>query len=96
MPLCSWSWQIVDGRARKAATIRVNPERAKKEGILRALLACQAQNRTTIPSKSGDGGHTLRLTGTATTTQSVNSMKTILSLERKVLMTSWANIGFLK
>jgi len=29
------------------------------------LLACQAQNRTTIPSKSGDGGHTLRLTGTA-------------------------------
>jgi len=26
-------------------------------------VACQAQNRTTIPSKSGDGSHTLRLTG---------------------------------
>jgi hypothetical protein len=52
-------------RARKAATIRVIP----KEGILRALLACQAQNRTTIPSKSGDGGHTLRLTDTATASQ---------------------------
>ena len=25
------------------------------------LLKCQAQNRTTIPSKSGDGSHTLSL-----------------------------------
>ncbi len=45
------------GRARKVATIQ--------EGILRALFTCQAQNRTTIPSKSGDGSRTLSLTGNA-------------------------------
>jgi len=54
----------------------------------RALLACQAQNRTTIPSKSGDGSHTLRLTGAATAMQSV---KTILRLERR-LLTGYVNI----
>jgi hypothetical protein len=69
-------------RARKAATIRVIPQ---KEGILRALLACQALNRTTIPSKSGDGSHTLRLTDTATASQ-------ILRLERELLTTNWVNI----
>jgi hypothetical protein len=40
-----------------------------KEGILRAFLACQAQNRTAISSKGEDGGNTLRVTGTATTTR---------------------------
>jgi hypothetical protein len=34
-----------------------------KGGLLRALLTYQAQNRTAIPIKSGDGGHTLSLTG---------------------------------
>jgi hypothetical protein len=62
MLLWPFSWQIIVGRATKAATIRVI---AQKEGILRALLACQAQNRTTAPSKSGDGGHTLSLTHNA-------------------------------
>jgi hypothetical protein len=73
-------------RARKAATIRVIP---LKEAILRALLACQAQNRTTIPSKSGDGSHTLRLTDTATASQ-------IFRLERELLTTNWVNIRFLE
>jgi len=40
-----------------------------KEDKLHVLLTHQAQNRTTIPSKSGDSGHTLSLTGTATTMQ---------------------------
>jgi len=53
-----------------------------KEAILHALLACQAQNRTTIPRKSRDDSHILRLTGTATAMQSV---KMILRLERKGL-----------
>ena len=54
--------QIIVGRATKATTIRVI---AQKEGILCALLACQAQNRTTAPSNSGDSGHTLSLTHNA-------------------------------
>ena len=32
-------------------------------GLLCVLLTCQTQNRTTFPIKSGDGGHTLSLTG---------------------------------
>jgi hypothetical protein len=32
-----------------------------KKGVLHALPACQAQNRTIAPSKSGDDGHTLSL-----------------------------------
>ena len=59
---------IVVGRARKAA----------KEGILCATLTCQAQNRTAIPSKSGDGSHTLRLTGATTAVQPVKNAKMIL------------------
>src|SRR5712672_139114 len=49
------------GRTREAVSTRVIPP---KEGILvlHVLLTCQAQNRTTIPSKSGDGSHILRLT----------------------------------
>jgi hypothetical protein len=67
MLLRPFSWQIIVGRATKAATIRgvaclSSSVIAQKEGILRALLACQAQNRTTAPSNSGDGGHTLSLT----------------------------------
>jgi len=59
-----------------------------KEGMLHVLLACQAQNRTTTPSKSRNGSYTLRLIGTATAMQSVNA---ILRLERKML-TNLVNI----
>jgi len=51
----------------RSSSIDVHPSSLNDSG---GMLACQAQNRTTIPSKSGDGGHTLRLTGTATSTQS--------------------------
>ena len=49
-------------------------------------LACQAQNRTTIPSKSGDGGRTLSLTGSEAlqlrpSQLATRSVKTILILE---------------
>src|SRR6266849_9320383 len=52
------------GRARNAATTGVIPP---KKGILHSLSACQAQNRATIPRKSGEDSHTLRLTGGAAT-----------------------------
>ena len=54
----------------------------QEEGTLCALplLTCQAQNRTTIPSKSGDSGHTLCLTGNYST---LKSLKMILRSERK-------------
>jgi hypothetical protein len=45
---------------------RNNQSHPPKEGVLRAVLTCQAQNRTAIPSKSGDGGYTLSLIGNAT------------------------------
>jgi hypothetical protein len=69
----------------------------KKEGILRALLSCQAQNRTTISSKSG-GSHTLKLTGTATRlAHAVREDDLKVGKESdKVLMTSWVNIWFLE
>jgi len=47
-----------------------------KEDKLCVLLTRQAQNRTTVPSKSGDGGHTLSLTGTATTMQPLEVNRT--------------------
>src|SRR5712675_1412421 len=63
--LCPCSLHSELERTRNASTLSPPPN----EGILRALLACQAQNRTTISSKSGDGSHVLRLTDTATVMQ---------------------------
>jgi len=64
MPSCSCGVSVGKSELEesKAATIRVI---AQKEDILRALLACQTQNRTTVPSKSGDNGHILSLTHNA-------------------------------
>ena len=51
-------------------TTRLNHD-SESVGILCALLVCQGQSMATIPSKSGDGGHTLSLTGNATAMHSV-------------------------
>ena len=54
-----FSRQIKVERTRQAATTRTIP---KKEGILCALVTCEAQNRATVPGKCGEDGHILRLT----------------------------------
>ena len=49
------------------------PIRRARKAASHVLLTYQAQSRTTIPSKSGDGSHILRLTGTATAMQPVKT-----------------------
>ena len=78
MLLRPFSWQIIVGRATKAATIRII---AQKKGILCALLAYQAQNRTTAPSNSGDGSHTLSLTHNAVCDEDLEVRKECLDDE---------------